>query len=195
MHQSISDDKYEISIRDDKLGLHILATSIENRKNHAVYRHYFKQNSNGKFKKVALNHSNIESVFKNVTQNGITSGFYIKTKGTNNANLQINKEVDNPSSVRHSKNASERSFTSTGEKLPYHWPIFEKYKNTGYASIVRATMTLHQVCASRCSFCSTINRTRKDAISVEEAKAFVNDLHSSQAKFNRKNFISIFKGL
>ena len=188
MHQSISDDKYEISIRDDKLGLHILATSIENRKNHAVYRHYFKQNSNGKFKKVALNHSNIESVFKNVTQNGITSGFYIKTKGTNNVNLQINQGVDNPSSVRHSKTASERSFTSTGEKLPYHWPIFEKYKNTGYASIVRATMTLHQVCASRCSFCSTINRTRKDAISLEEAKAFVNDLHSSQAKFNRKNF-------
>ena len=49
-------------------------------------------------------------------------------------------------------------------------------------------MTLHQVCASQCSFCSTINRTRKDAISLDEAKDFIIELDEKQSLFNQKKF-------
>ena len=65
---------------------------------------------------------------------------------------------------------------------------FRNSEILGLASIVRATMTPHQVCASRCSFCSTINRSRKDAISLDEAKAFVIDLDEKQALFNKEHF-------
>ena len=49
-------------------------------------------------------------------------------------------------------------------------------------------MTLHQVCASRCQFCSTINRNRKDSITLDEAKKFVESLYYDQAKYNEENF-------
>ena len=95
-----------------------------------------------------------------------------------------------PNDVRHKLTGSEHSFTSTGEKLAHHWPIFKKYKETGYGSIIRATMTLHQVCSSHCHYCSTIARNRKDSISLEEAKAFVTSLYDDQASFNREHFAS-----
>ena len=185
---SISRDNYEISIQDDHQGPHILAKSIENKKNHAIYRHYFRQISKGRFKKVALSSTNIGHVFSNVKKNGISSGFYLRKEGSVLSNEKIGKLNDNKISIRHYKTNREKWYTSTGEKLAYHWPIFKKYRETGFASIIRATMTLHQVCASRCSFCSTINRTRKDAISLEEAKIFVKNLHENQAKFNKKHF-------
>ena len=46
-----------------------------------------------------------------------------------------------PETVRHIKTNSESSFTSTGEKLDAHWPIFDKFQKTGFGSIIRATMT------------------------------------------------------
>ena len=78
--------------------------------------------------------------------------------------------------------------TSIGEKLNFHWPIFWKLKETNYSSIIRATLTLHQVCASRCPFCSTINRNKKDSITLDEAKEFVKKLYFDQAEFNKKKF-------
>jgi hypothetical protein len=93
-----------------------------------------------------------------------------------------------PRDVVHALTTTEHSFTATGAKLAAHWPIFEKYRDTGYGSIIRATMTLHQVCSSRCHYCSTIARNRRDSISLEEAQAFVEALLDRQAEFNRKRF-------
>ncbi|MFT9418922.1 hypothetical protein [Acetobacter sp.] len=90
--------------------------------------------------------------------------------------------------VRHHETHQETSFTATGSKLSYHWPIFEKYRDTGYGSIIRATMTNHQVCASRCQFCSTISRNKRDSVSLEEAKEFVRKLYFDQANFNKEKF-------
>ncbi len=94
----------------------------------------------------------------------------------------------NPNTVVHQNTDEEKSFTSTGDKLAYHHPIFKKYSETGYGSIVRATMTNTQSCSSKCSYCSTIHRNKKDSISLEEAKEFVNKLYFDQAEYNKKNF-------
>lgn len=93
-----------------------------------------------------------------------------------------------PREIVHALTTTEHSFTATGAKLAAHWPIFQKYKETGYGSIIRATMTLHQLCSSRCHYCSTIARNRRDSISLEEAKGFVDKLLDRQADFNRERF-------
>ena len=93
-----------------------------------------------------------------------------------------------PADIVHALTTTEHSFTATGAKLAAHWPIFQKYKETGYGSIIRATMTLHQVCSSRCHYCSTIARNRRDSISLDEAKQFVETLLDGQADFNRTHF-------
>jgi hypothetical protein len=93
-----------------------------------------------------------------------------------------------PEVVRHTLTNTEKSFTATGAKLEAHWPIFEKLRDTGYGSLIRATMTNHQVCSSRCQFCSTIARNKRDSVSLEEAKAFVESLYFEQAEFNRQRF-------
>lgn len=101
---------------------------------------------------------------------------------------QLRKIQINPNDILHKKTISEVTYTSTGDKLDAHWPIFSKYQDTGFGSIVRATMTLHQVCSSHCQYCSTIARNKKDSISLQEAKDFVNSLYFEQAEFNKKNF-------
>lgn len=93
-----------------------------------------------------------------------------------------------PEGVRHAITNTEKSFTATGAKLAAHWPIFEKYRDTGFGSIIRATMTNHQVCSSRCQFCSTIARNKRDSVTLDEAKAFVEALYVQQAEFNRERF-------
>jgi len=96
--------------------------------------------------------------------------------------------VPEPAQIRHARTDAEQSYTSTGAKLNHHWPIFAKFRDTGFGSIIRATMTLHQVCSSHCHYCSTIARNRKDSISLAEAKAFVEKLYHDQAAFNREQF-------
>ena len=96
-------------------------------------------------------------------------------------------QVD-PANVVHVLTDQERSFTATGHKLLHHWPIFKKYKETGYGSIIRATMTNHQVCASKCEFCSTIARNKADSVTLDEAIRFVHALDDEQAQFNRERF-------
>ena len=93
-----------------------------------------------------------------------------------------------PDDVRHIETVAEQSFTATGEKLKSHWSIFKKLGETGFGSIIRATMTNHQVCSSRCQYCSTISRNRADIVSLDEAKAFVETLYTEQAEYNKKNF-------
>jgi organic radical activating enzyme len=105
-------------------------------------------------------------------------------------NTYTNRKVKNiePELLRHTLTSNEQSFTATGDKLYYHWPIFQKYKETGHGSIIRATLTLHQVCSSHCQYCSTIARNKKDSITLEEAKDFVKALYYDQAEFNRTRF-------
>lgn len=135
-----------------------------------------------------INKENIKKIFENIKKKGTTEGlFVIKDNEKYLDNINSEKKI-NPNSVLHKKTYSEKSFTSTGEKLDHHWPIFQKFKETGYGSIIRATMTLHQVCMSRCQFCSTIGRNKKDSISLMEAKKFINELYFDQAEFNKKNF-------
>lgn len=82
----------------------------------------------------------------------------------------------------------EQTYTATGDKLAWHWPIFRKYRETGFGSIIRATMTLHQACTSRCHYCSTINRQNADTTTLQEAQDFVTALYDDQADFNRRTF-------
>lgn len=94
----------------------------------------------------------------------------------------------NLADITHQMTDAERSYTSTGAKLAYHKPIFDKYRETGYGSIIRATMTLHQSCSSKCSYCSTAKRTNADSTTLDEAKAFVTSLYDDQAEYNRIHF-------
>jgi organic radical activating enzyme len=136
--------------------------------------------------------SNIKLVIDSIKKKGITEGLFV----VKNDNGEYVNQIDffekniSPNIVRHKLTNKETSFTSTGEKLDAHWPIFQKYKETGFGSIIRATMTLHQVCSSRCQFCSTIGRNKKDSTTLDEAKDFVNKLYFDQSNYNKKNFIS-----
>jgi len=136
-----------------------------------------------------INKKNISHLVNNIKKKEINNGLFV-IKNNNNIyvdDILISQNIK-PDSVRHKETISEKSFTATGDKLDFHWPIFEKYKETGYGSIIRATMTLHQVCMSRCQFCSTIGRNKKDSISLEEAKNFIQVLYDDQASYNIKNF-------
>jgi pyruvate-formate lyase-activating enzyme len=125
---------------------------------------------------------------RNIQQFGPTEGLYL-THRDNEVRVAVpsRRKID-PSEVRHAKTLQESSFTATGEKLNHHWPIFKKLRDTGYGSIIRATMTNHQVCMSHCQYCSTIGRNKKDSVSLQEAKDFVEVLYYQQADYNRKFF-------
>lgn len=130
-----------------------------------------------------------EFVFRHFELRGDTESFSIYRSDLESG--QFNSKHGRktaPSEVRHQLTNAERSFTANGAKLWYHRAIFDKYRDTGFGSIIRATMTNHQVCASRCPFCSTISRNRKDSVTLQEAKDFVDRLYFEQAEFNRKNF-------
>lgn len=129
-------------------------------------------------------------IVKNFQKCGETEAFDVPEEALRDAALASEKKTAEPStpSVRHVKTEAEQTFTATGDKLPFHWPIFKKYQETGFGSIIRATMTNHQVCASRCPYRSTIARNKSDRISLEEAQAFVEKLYVRQAAFNRASF-------
>lgn len=106
----------------------------------------------------------------------------------NHCSEKVSYSGINPNQVVHVLTDTEKSFTSTGHKLLHHWPIFKKYRETGFGSIIRATMTNHQVCSSKCEYCSTIARNKADSISLEEAIKFIDTLHDEQARYNKENF-------
>ncbi len=138
-----------------------------------------------------INTSNLDLIIESIKNKGITEGlFVIKDNQGNYINQKdLSEKKVSPNIVRHKLTRSETSFTSTGAKLDAHWPIFQKYKETRFGSIIRATMTLHQVCSSRCQFCSTIGRNKKDSTSLEEAKDFINKLYFDQSEYNKKEFL------
>jgi hypothetical protein len=128
-------------------------------------------------------------IFKHFERRGDTESFNIYASDLETGELTSHATVDVTSSdVRHKETVAENSFTATGQKLHFHWPIFKKLKETGFGSIVRATLTNHQVCSSHCQYCSTISRNRADSVTLDEAKAFVEKLYVDQAAYNREHF-------
>lgn len=175
-------EKYELVIKHLEAGEHF---SIHNKVQ-------LLDNDGTLLDMVEIGSTNIEELYKNIEKHGTTEGMYL-IKPENKSQpvglyLSSKKIKINPKDVRHKKTLQESSFTATGEKLNYHWPIFKKYKETGYGSIIRATMTNHQVCMSHCQYCSTIARNKKDSITLDEAKEFVTKLYHDQAVFNKENF-------
>jgi len=128
-------------------------------------------------------------IFENFETRGDTASFEIYREDLASGKLGDSRDGNlRPEDVRHNLTTTEHSYTATGAKLTFHAPIFDKYRETGYGSIIRATMTLHQVCSSKCQYCSTILRNRADAITLDEAKQFVTALYDYQAAFNRDKF-------
>ena len=76
-----------------------------------------------------INKNNISHLILNIKKNGINDGlFVIKDKNNFYTDKVLIVKNINPQSVRHKETISEKSFTATGEKLNFHWPIFKKYK-------------------------------------------------------------------
>ncbi len=172
--------KYEILKETDRKGFFLRIRSLNKAKHFAIHRTYLKRNENGDTTSHNITSENCDLIIDSIQKKGITEGFIVIENS-------LSKKIS-PSDITHQLQEKEINFTSTGHKLNHHWPIFSKLKDTNYSSIIRATMTLHQVCASRCQFCSTINRNKKDSISLNEAKEFVKKLYFNQAKFNEENF-------
>lgn len=186
---------YAISIEKDSDDIiYVKVKALGKGGHHAKHRSYIEVDLEGRETTRELDEITAPLLVKNIEKHGITEGFYLK-KIVKEQGITIHQtehakiEKLHPTDVRHSITIAEKAFTSTGDKLSYHWPIFQKLKETGYGSIIRATMTLHQVCASKCQFCSTISRNKSDSISLEEAKKFVTKLYTDQAVFNRINHL------
>lgn len=187
------ENQYNITIeKDNDEKVFIRVKSLGKGGHHAKHRNYIEVDDTGLETSRSLTEISAPLVLANIKKKGITEGFYLRSepkavKIIVQAAAHSKSEAIKPNDVRHFKTQAENSFTSTGSKLGHHWPIFQKLKETGYGSIIRATMTLHQVCASKCQFCSTISRNKTDSISLEEAKQFVRELYFDQAVFNQIN--------
>lgn len=175
-------ENIDVQFDIDREGPFIKVRSLTPGKHFAIHRTYIQRSEIGEDIIIPITTDVKDYLLANIELKGITEGFIL-----NDNHFKLNNLI-NANEIRHTLGQSEINFTSTGDKLNYHWPIFNKLRDTGFGSIIRATLTLHQVCASRCHFCSTINRNKKDSISLEEAKDFVNKLYFDQAEFNKKYF-------
>lgn len=162
-------------IRNDKLGLRLVSNKSNNSSDHYTVNVV----SGGSRISRELTEEIIPIVVSRFCESGPTLAFDLYHEST---------QIDDPLAITHAETRQEHSYTSTGSKLDHHWPIFKKLSETGYGSIIRATLTLHQKCSSRCAFCSTINRSNADSISLNEAIDFIDKLYYDQAEFNNKNF-------
>lgn len=176
---NIRSNRNEFSIRSKSAGKYF-----------AIHTHFNLLDSNGNVKGAfPIDRKVADFIMKYFDDRGDTESFEIYESDLKTG-IFVNRQVLNisPDDVRHSQTFEERSYTATGAKLSHHWPIFQKYKETGYGSIIRATMTFHQLCSSHCNYCSTISRNKADSISLSEAQKFVEDLYFNQAEFNKANF-------
>ena len=164
--------------------------SIKNRYNYADHSHiYLKDPATEKvYAKIAISNIPNQSVLEKLSSQGSSESLILTLDPNSLDSLTKFEKIDTEEDLIHFRGITEHSFTSTGSKLDYHWPIFKKLQDTGYGSIIRATLTLHQRCSSKCPYCSTINRKSDDEISLEEAKEFIMKLYSEQANFNKQKF-------
>ena len=186
------EQEYEIKALTDSIGPFIRIRSLNKAKHFAIYRTFTKRFPNGQEVNADIKEDIKDILVKSIKAKGITEGFILKFDEDDNYSDFLEEKID-PENIRHINGKSEKSFTSTGDKLNAHWPIFHKLNETGFGSIIRATLTLHQVCSSRCQFCSTINRNKKDSTTFEETKEFIEKLYFEQAEYNKKNFPSYNK--
>lgn len=173
--------------KDAKL---IRVNSVSNPNNYADYRRlHLRDPHTGKiFGTAGVTSLAQITNFEGLARQGSGEGAILSMHIEEAENLEDFEEISSSSPLLHFRGNTEHSFTSTGNKLAYHWPIFKKLGETGYGSIVRATMTFHQKCSSKCPYCSTINRSEADSISLDEAKQFVEELYQKQASFNQTKF-------
>ena len=167
-----NENQYELVLRYQGAGNHF-----------AVHTDVQLLDSQGRFLNMQpISPDQFDELAKNIELFGPTEGMYLTQSGpvTMRVASPSRKKID-PKDVRHTKTVQESSYTATGEKLNYHWPIFKKLRDTGMGSIIRATMTNHQVCMSHCQYCSTIGRNKKDSVTLQEAKDFVSKLYFDQA--------------
>lgn len=158
-----SDDKYEVLFvqqPDSKFG-RIEIRNIDG----AILSTHYKFNlidaSGSVIDTPKISTLNQSCLISSLKLRGITEGFYLSEIELKNKEISRHVFSSNINNVRHKKTKKEKMFTATGDKLAYHLPIIEKYAKTGYGSIIRATMTLHQKCSSRCPYCSTMFRKRR----------------------------------
>ena len=174
-----NENQYELVLRYQGAGNHF-----------AVHTDVQLLDSQGRFLNMQpISPDQFDELAKNIELFGPTEGMYLTQSGpvTMRVASPSRKKID-PKDVRHTKTVQESSYTATGEKLNYHWPIFKKLRDTGMGSIIRATMTNHQVCMSHCQYCSTIGRNKKDSVTLQEAKDFVSKLYFDQAEYNRLHY-------
>ncbi|MFP6736132.1 MAG: hypothetical protein VB959_20130 [Rhodospirillales bacterium] len=185
-------ERFDISggLRAGAGGYEIRLRSRRGGRNHAVHTHFnLIADSGDLIERRPLDAHAARFIVDNFEARGDTASFDIFASDLAGSRLGKHRPVAaDPGAIRHRLTSSEQSYTATGAKLAYHQPIFDKFRDTGYGSIIRATMTLHQVCASKCPYCSTIRRNRADAVTLDEAKAFVVKLGADQEQYNRKNF-------
>ena len=143
---------YEIRTGEDAKGHYIMVRSGNRAKHFAIHRNFTRRDKKGNSYTEKITKNIIPLIENSISKKGITEGFIIYDD-------DLNSDVA-LGDIKHKLQKKEINFTSTGEKLNFHWPIFWKLKETNYSSIIRATLTLHQVCSSRCPFCSTINIMR-----------------------------------
>lgn len=185
----MTNSTYFISSSIDKLGMKIRVRSTSAGTHFTDYRTYTARMVGGIEQQLPLNEMVTEIIKKRLETLPVSESFIVDVDSSGDPITSLGQAPKiEPGDIVHQQTPAETNFTSTGAKLPFHWPVFKKLSATGYGSIIRATLTLHQVCASRCQFCSTINRNKKDAISLEEAKAFVQKLYFDQAEFNKEKF-------
>ena len=146
--------------------------SIKNKYNYADHSHiYLKDPATEKvYAKIAISNIPNQSVLEKLSSQGSSESLILTLDPNSLDSLTKFEKIDTEEDLIHFRGITEHSFTSTGSKLDYHWPIFKKLQDTGFGSIIRATLTLHQRCSSKCPYCSTINRKSDDEMSLEEAK-------------------------
>ena len=183
-------NEFELAYYEDDISSQLVVRSLGKGKHFASHSRFNLMDDKGNLiKNMQIDKEVAQFIINNFEERGHTASFEVYKSDLEIGQItRKNVPVISPSDVRHSITNAEKSFTATGDKLNFHWPIFEKYKNTGYGSIIRATLTLHQVCSSHCHYCSTIARNKKDSISLDEAKNFVNALYNDQAEYNKNNF-------
>ena len=137
--------EYEIKADTDNVGTYIRIRSLNKAKHFAIHRTFTKRFPNGKEVNSKINEDIKDILVKSIEKKGITEGFILKFNENDEFSDFIENQIE-PKDIRHVRGLSEKNFTSTGDKLNAHWPIFWKLNETGFGSIIRATLTLHQVC-------------------------------------------------
>ena len=127
---------YEIQALSDEVGHFIRIRSLNKAKHFAIYRTFTKRFPNGKEVNTEIKENIQDILVKSIQKKGITEGFILRFDENDNYSDFVDEKIT-PEKIRHVSGKSEKSFTSTGDKLSAHWPIFHKLNETGFAGFDR----------------------------------------------------------